>query len=116
MKSSSQNVEVDWALYLPADAAVTYSDLCIPDVRRKESDRNVAEIVLASGLAIDVEWRMENDHYIVTLFDDDYEKPFERVVCHEVDQVIEAVSKLAHGDHSHHDSPASMLKMPPPRE
>lgn len=66
---------VNWYDHLPTTTKVSFSNLCIPDIRKSSLERNVAELILPNGVVVDIEWSLENNNYILTFFIDNFEEP-----------------------------------------
>lgn len=86
---------IEWDQMLPEGATVIFSSLTIPDCDRDELDRDVAEIHLLSGLVIDVEWLIDEEEYLVTLYRDDIESPMTETLCKTASDVVRTVIRLA---------------------
>ena len=94
---------VDWCRFLPYGTHVEYSTLRIPD-KRHPLNRDVAEIRLASGDIIDIEWLHRDHIYIVSLYDQSYDGDIvDSAECADVNEVISHVKRFARKNSSFYD-------------
>jgi hypothetical protein len=84
----------DWKSILPSSANVAFSTFVLGE-SRDEFQNDVAEIRLPEGKFIDIAWDDVAKRYVLTLFQEEYEKQLQQVRVESGLEVVQEARRLA---------------------